>query len=118
MNGAAVTNRLQNSFKIACPDHRIIEILGLRPSNRLPVFVLQTGCLSSSFKQVACLRPSNRFPVFVLQTGCLSSSFKQVACIRPSNRLPVSYYKAISSLIKQILIIFLNCSIYYKTKES
>jgi hypothetical protein len=37
MNGTAVTNRLQNSFKITCTDHRIIEILGLRPSNRLPV---------------------------------------------------------------------------------
>jgi hypothetical protein len=37
MNGTAVTNRLQNSFKITCPDHRIIEILGLRPSNMLPV---------------------------------------------------------------------------------
>ena len=36
-NGTAVTNRLQNSFKITCTDHRIIEILGLRPSNRLPV---------------------------------------------------------------------------------
>jgi hypothetical protein len=36
MNGTAVTNRLQNSFKITCTDHRIIEILGLRPSNRLP----------------------------------------------------------------------------------
>jgi hypothetical protein len=32
MNGTAITNRLQNSFKITCPDHRIIEILGLRPS--------------------------------------------------------------------------------------
>jgi hypothetical protein len=29
MNGTAVTNRLQNSFKITCTDHRIIEILGL-----------------------------------------------------------------------------------------
>ena len=37
MNGTAITNRLQNSFKITCTDHRIIEILGLRPSNRLPV---------------------------------------------------------------------------------
>ena len=37
MNGTVVTNRLQNSFKITCTDHRIIEILGLRPSNRLPV---------------------------------------------------------------------------------
>jgi hypothetical protein len=37
MNGTAVTNRLQNSFKITCTDHPIIEILGLRPSNRLPV---------------------------------------------------------------------------------
>jgi len=27
MNGTAVTSRLQNSFKITCPDHRIIEIL-------------------------------------------------------------------------------------------
>ena len=27
MNGTAVTNRLQNSFKITCTDHRIIEIL-------------------------------------------------------------------------------------------
>jgi hypothetical protein len=33
MNGTAVTNRLHNSFKITGPDHRIIEILGLRPSN-------------------------------------------------------------------------------------
>jgi hypothetical protein len=40
MNGTAIANRLQNSFKIkdnnvygSC----IIEILGLRPSNRLPV---------------------------------------------------------------------------------
>ena len=32
MNGTAITNRLQNSFKITCTDHRIIEILGLRPS--------------------------------------------------------------------------------------
>jgi hypothetical protein len=38
MKGTAVTNRLQNSFKITCTDHRIIEILGLRPSNRLPLF--------------------------------------------------------------------------------
>jgi hypothetical protein len=32
MNGTAwaITNRLQNSFKITCADHRIIEILGLR----------------------------------------------------------------------------------------
>jgi hypothetical protein len=37
MNGTAVANRLQNSFKITCTDHRIIEIL------------------TSSFKQVACL---------------------------------------------------------------
>ena len=37
MNGTAVANRLQNSFKITCTDHRIIEILGLSPSNRLPV---------------------------------------------------------------------------------
>ena len=37
MNGTAVTNRLQNSFKITCTDHCTIEILGLRPSNRLPV---------------------------------------------------------------------------------
>ena len=37
MNGTAITNRLQNSFKITCTDHRIIEILGLRSSNRLPV---------------------------------------------------------------------------------
>jgi hypothetical protein len=35
--GTAVANRLQNSFKITGTDHRIIEILGLRPSNRLPV---------------------------------------------------------------------------------
>ena len=37
MNGIAITNRLQNSFKIICTDHRIIEILGLRPSIRLLV---------------------------------------------------------------------------------
>jgi hypothetical protein len=37
MNGTAITNRLQNLFKITCTDHRIIEILGLHPSNRLPV---------------------------------------------------------------------------------
>ena len=37
MNGTTITNRLQNSFKITCTDHRIIEILGLRSSNRLPV---------------------------------------------------------------------------------
>ena len=37
MNGTAVTNRLQNVFRKTCTDHRIIEILGLRPSNRLPV---------------------------------------------------------------------------------
>jgi hypothetical protein len=37
MNGTAITNRLQNPFKITYTDHRIIEILGLRPSNRLPV---------------------------------------------------------------------------------
>jgi hypothetical protein len=37
MNGTAIANRLHNSFKITCTDHRIIEILGLRPSNRLPV---------------------------------------------------------------------------------
>jgi hypothetical protein len=29
-NGTAIINRLQNSFKITCTDHRIIEILGLR----------------------------------------------------------------------------------------
>jgi hypothetical protein len=32
-----LANQLQNSFKITCTDHRIIEILGLRPSNKLPV---------------------------------------------------------------------------------
>jgi hypothetical protein len=37
LNGTAVTNRQQNSFKITSTDHRIIEILGLRPSNRLTV---------------------------------------------------------------------------------
>ena len=37
MNGTAITNRLQNSFKITCTNHRIFEMLGLRPSNRLPV---------------------------------------------------------------------------------
>ena len=37
INGTTIANRLQNSFKITCTDHRIIEILGLRPSNRLPV---------------------------------------------------------------------------------
>jgi hypothetical protein len=37
MIGTAVSNRLQTSFKITCTDHRIIEILGLRPSNRLSV---------------------------------------------------------------------------------
>ena len=40
MNGTVIANRLQNSFKIkdnTCTDHCIIEILGLRPSNRLPV---------------------------------------------------------------------------------
>ena len=41
MNGTVITNRLQNSFKIkdnnVYGDHCIIEILGLRPSNRLPV---------------------------------------------------------------------------------
>jgi hypothetical protein len=41
MNGTAVTNRLQYSFKITCTDHRIIEILGLLPSNRLPVSYYQ-----------------------------------------------------------------------------
>jgi hypothetical protein len=35
MNGTAVANRVQNPFKITCTDHRIIELLGLRPSNRL-----------------------------------------------------------------------------------
>jgi hypothetical protein len=28
MNGTAITNRLQHSFKITRTDHRIIEILG------------------------------------------------------------------------------------------
>ena len=37
MNGTSIANWLQNSFKITCTDHRIIEILGLRPSNRLSV---------------------------------------------------------------------------------
>ena len=37
MNRTAVTNRLQNSFKITCTDHHIIEILGLHTSNKLPV---------------------------------------------------------------------------------
>jgi hypothetical protein len=41
MNGTVKSNRLQNSFKIkdnnVCTDHRNIEILELRPSNRLPV---------------------------------------------------------------------------------
>jgi hypothetical protein len=41
MNGPAVTNRLQNSFKLTCTDHRIIEILGLRPSNRSPCLLLE-----------------------------------------------------------------------------
>ena len=44
MNGTTV-NRLQNSFKITCTDHRIIEILGLRPSNRLPVSLLKDEVL-------------------------------------------------------------------------
>ena len=39
MNGTAIANQLQNSFKITCTDHCIIEILGLCPSNRLPVSV-------------------------------------------------------------------------------
>ena len=40
MNGTAITNRLQNSFKIKDNNlygHCIIEILGIRPSNRLPL---------------------------------------------------------------------------------
>ena len=48
MNGTAITNRLQNSFKITCTDHRIIEILGLRPSNRLPVSYYVNGKLRVS----------------------------------------------------------------------
>jgi hypothetical protein len=47
MNGTVKTNRLQNSFKkkiITCTDHRIIEILGLRPSNRLPVSYYNATC--------------------------------------------------------------------------
>ena len=40
MNGTAITNWLQNSFKIKDNNlygHCIIEILGIRPSNRLPL---------------------------------------------------------------------------------
>jgi hypothetical protein len=40
MNGTAITNWLQNSFKITCTDHRIIEILGLRPSNKVACLML------------------------------------------------------------------------------
>ena len=29
--------RILRSVRLTCTDHRIIEILGLRPSNRLPV---------------------------------------------------------------------------------
>jgi hypothetical protein len=48
MNGTAITNRLQNSFKITCTDHRIIEILGLRPSNGLSVSCYYIKTHSSS----------------------------------------------------------------------
>ena len=74
MNGTAVTNRLQNSFKITCTDHRIIEILGLRPSNRLPVsyFLPNPGIDetiyvrgSPSQNTVSSRNPKNTLTVFL-----------------------------------------------------
>ena len=61
MNGTAIANRLQNSFKISCADHRIIEILGLRPSNRLPVSYY--------------LRPLIEFNRITLRLKCVTDVF-------------------------------------------
>ena len=36
-NDGSLYMPITSHFKITCTDHRIIEILGLRPSNRLPV---------------------------------------------------------------------------------
>jgi hypothetical protein len=61
MIGTAVSNRLQTSFKITCTDHRIIEILGLRPSNRLSVsyYVLILNFFEFYFKFISILHRVN-----------------------------------------------------------
>ena len=63
MNGTAVTNRLQNSFKITCTDHRIIEILGLRPSNRLPVSYYFTITLRLKFGLIRGMALNGSAPI-------------------------------------------------------
>ena len=55
MNRTAITNRPQNSFKITCTDHRIIEILGLRPSNRSNMYVDSS---SSYFRKMTRILPA------------------------------------------------------------
>jgi hypothetical protein len=72
MNGTAVTNRLQNLFKITCTDHRIIEILGLRPSNRLPVSYYVNGKLrvSTLLSTINSLLLSHIYPTMTSARSC------------------------------------------------
>ena len=75
MNGTAITNRLQNSFKITCTDHRIIEILELRPSNRLPVSYYYRR--HHTFDVKTCFQ-QNRYVFDVIVTSfvfCISWNF-------------------------------------------
>ena len=76
MNGTAITNRLQNSFKITCTDHRIIEILGLRSSNRLSVSCYALRCYDA-FECIECL-----------MVGCAMSIVKHFMHIQDKKQIP------------------------------
>ena len=82
MNGTAVTNRLQNLFKITCTVYRIIEILGLRPSNRLPVLYYDNRCyltwdevqyifLNNNMRQVLPVVPAKHNPHYLIKDEVL-----------------------------------------------
>ena len=75
MNGTAIINRLQNSFKITCTDHRIIEILGLHPSNRLPV--------SYYFKKID-------WSTVYITSPCTKKCTRQQATISEYNKLQLN----------------------------
>jgi hypothetical protein len=85
MNGTAVTNRLQNSFKITCTDLRIIEILELRPSNRLPVTYYHKELADA---RILYILDTIFCPLLVFYSNRLQNSFK----IKDNNLYGSSYY--------------------------
>ena len=64
------------AVRLTCTDHRIIEILGLRPSNRLPVSYYKKNC----YVEIEMFINQIRAPLFFLSQS-LRFSDLQIAVI-------------------------------------